>query len=108
MKKKLVVLMMAGMLALTFGVGTSHAALDWYTVTVTEVGNSVGIPYMTATGTTPAFASTIFFFNTSSAAALNQMMAAALTGWANGGKCKIYADPALGTGSIIYSASVSN
>lgn len=106
MKKKLVVLMMVGMMALTFGVSTLHAAPAWWSVNVSEVGNSLGIPYMLASdAATPSTWGPIYlFFNTADAAALNQMVAASLTAFANSSLCKVYVDPALGSGSTIFSA----
>jgi len=99
MKKKVMVLMLVGMLALVFSVGNAMAAPPWYVCTISEAGTTeVGYSWVTLTDTaTPAaFTNTIFIIPDANVNAKGEF-AAALTAVANSSNVRVLLmDPTAG------------
>jgi hypothetical protein len=89
MKKKILVLMLVGMLALAFSVGTAMAA-GWYVCTISEAGTSPDLGYswvtLTDTANPPAFTGFVFTMPITA----NGLLAAGLTAVANSSNVRAY------------------
>jgi hypothetical protein len=92
-RKGLVVVLLCVLGLATISIGNVEAAPPWYTVTVTQVGASWtdSIINVTDTAATPAFTNTSFILDNSTGRA-NQMLATALTAFANSTYLVIYLD----------------
>lgn len=102
MKKKLMVLVVVGLVAGLFSVSNAIAAPAWYTCTISEAGQtSFGFSYIkiTDTAATPAFTNTVFLIQDAATYAKGTF-AGALTAVANSSNVAVYLDGVYSTAPV--------
>jgi hypothetical protein len=102
MKKKLMVLVVVGLVAGLFSVSNAIAAPAWYTCTISQAGaTNFGFSYVTLTDTaaTPLFSNTVFLISDTIPNAKG-MYAGALTAVANSSNVSVYLDGLYATAPV--------
>jgi hypothetical protein len=86
-----------------FCVSSALAAFAWHTCTISLAGSITGSEFVEVTGTGGDTTPTIqFLIVNADPGVKKEMLAAALTSWANAGNVWVYCDPSLGAYSPAY------